>query len=160
MALSPSLGITCSPVRNFLDQKPFFFRPYGSSTATNVLQFFLGTPDITNDVSPVLIILLIPKIYCVTYLLIIQVLFLGSGDLRNALFTGAMLTEAYPELNIHMNDVFDLTVARNFLLINILLDEDFDPDVESDIQYLWDVWYSTQWTETTRARFVEGNLFL
>ena len=85
---------------------------------------------------------------------------MGSGDLRNALFTGAMLTEAYPELNIHMNDVFDLTVARNFLLINILLDEDFDPDVESDIQYLWDVWYSTQWTETTRARFVKGNLFL
>ena len=54
-----------------------------------------------------------------------------------------------------MNDVFDPTVARNFLLANIFLDENFDPDNAADMQYLWDVWYSALWTETTNLRFVK-----
>ena len=85
---------------------------------------------------------------------------MGSGDLRNVLLTGAKLSTACLKLNMHISDMCDITVARNYLLVNIVLDRDFDPAVPSNIQYLWDVWYSTQWTETTRARFVKGNLFL
>lgn len=48
-----------------------------------------------------------------------QVLFIGSGDIRNALVTVAKLSDAYPKINIHMsnndvemNDDAGFTVAR------------------------------------------------
>lgn len=80
---------------------------------------------------------------------------MGSGDLRNVLLTGAKLSTACPKLNMHISDMCDITVARNYLLVNIVLDRDFDPAVPSNIQYLWDVWHTTQWTETTRVRFLK-----
>ncbi|EFX73562.1 hypothetical protein DAPPUDRAFT_109654 [Daphnia pulex] len=32
--------------------------------------------------------------------------------------------------------------------------QDFDPNKEEDFSFLWDVWYNTDWPETTRKRFL------
>ena len=80
---------------------------------------------------------------------------LGSGDLRNALVTASKLSDAYKNLNIHLNDDLDIVVARNVLMAHILLSDEFDPDNPAEVDYLWDVWYSLQWTENIRNRFLK-----
>ena len=80
---------------------------------------------------------------------------MGSGDLRNVLLTGSQLSDAYKKLNIHLNDDYDFVTARNILIIYIMLSDDFDPSNPVDIDYIWDVWYSLQWTEDTRQRFLK-----
>ena len=74
--------------------------------------------------------------------------------MRNALFTISKLTDAYPQLNVHLCDKSELITARNVLLSHIMLSDDFDPSKMSDVDYLWDVWYSTRWSETVRQRFI------
>ena len=79
---------------------------------------------------------------------------MGSGDLRNALCTASKITEAYHELEVHLSDHSDIIVARNLLIAHIILD-DFNPAVLSNVNYLWELWYSCQWGEITRQRFVK-----
>ena len=85
----------------------------------------------------------------------LQILFLNCGDLKNALLTGAKMTNAYKELNIHMSSYSILQGARDVFTAYILLSDNFHPGNPTDFNYLWDVWYSLQWTEQTRTRFVE-----
>ena len=83
-------------------------------------------------------------------------MFLGSGDLRNALLTVAKLTDAYKKLNIHFSDDTDIVTARNILLVHIMLSNDFDPENSEDMDFIWDIWYSLQWTEGTRKRCIDN----
>ena len=82
-------------------------------------------------------------------------MFLCSGDMRNALYTISKLTDAYPKLNVHLCDKSEVTTARNILLSHIMLSDGFDSKKISDVDYLWDVWYSTRWSETVRHRFIK-----
>ena len=50
-----------------------------------------------------------------------QVLFLGSGDLRNAIFMASECSEAYSKLDIHISDNSDIIIVRNFLIIQVVL---------------------------------------
>lgn len=50
MAAFPSLGITCSPSRNVFSVYQSPFQPFGGSTAKNILESFLGTPEIVTSV--------------------------------------------------------------------------------------------------------------
>ena len=45
--------------------------------------------------------------------------------------------------------------ARNVLLLYIVLSNGFDPENTDNLDYLWTVWYSLQWTEDTRKRFIK-----
>ena len=92
--------------------------------------------------------------------LCIQVLFLGSGDLRNALLMATQSSEAYHELDIYLSDSCDNITARNFLIAQVIYSEYFDPEIPSDMQYLWDLWYGSQWNEATRKQFVSNVLQL
>jgi len=67
---------------------------------------------------------------------------------------------AYHELDIHMSDSCDSITARNFLIANVIFSEYFDPEIPSDMQYLWDLWYGSQWNEATRKQFVSNVLQL
>ena len=87
--------------------------------------------------------------------MLLQVLFLSSGDLRNALFMATHCSDAYPELDIHLSDCCDTITARNFLIAHVMLSDSFEPSSPSDMQYLWDLWYGFQWDEATRKRFVK-----
>ena len=63
---------------------------------------------------------------------------------------------AYHKLDIHLSDNSDIITARNYLIIHVILSPDFDSSPGStDFQYLWDLCYSFQWSETTRKRFVK-----
>ena len=86
---------------------------------------------------------------------VLQVLFLCSGDLRNALFTISKFTEAYPKLNLHLCDKSEVITARNVFLSYLMFSDGFDSKKTSDVDYLWDVWYSTRWSETVRERFIK-----
>jgi hypothetical protein len=44
-------GIAFSPVRNLWGYNFGSFYPYGNTTAVNVLEYFLGTPEIVTNVS-------------------------------------------------------------------------------------------------------------
>jgi hypothetical protein len=89
-------------------------------------------------------------------LLLLQILFLGSGDLRNVLLSIAKLSEAFNEINMQLNYDFNIVItARNILLAHIILADNFDPTDPRDLIYLWDVWYSLQWTEDTNKRFMK-----
>ena len=71
-------------------------------------------------------------------------------------------SEAYHELDIHhMSDSCDSITARTFLIAaNVIFSEYFDPEILSDMQYLWDLWYGSQWNEATRKQFVSNVLQL
>ena len=80
---------------------------------------------------------------------------MNCTDLKNALQTAAKQTEAYKQLNLHMSVHNPLQVARDILVAYIILSADFDPANPTDMKYLWDVWFSAQWNESTRQRFVK-----
>lgn len=82
-------------------------------------------------------------------------MFLGSGDLRNALLTAAQCPEAHKKLDLHLSDSCSITTARNFLIAHILLKPDFVPTKNEDMDYLWSLWYGFQWDDATRKRFVK-----
>jgi hypothetical protein len=69
--------------------------------------------------------------------------------------TTATLTDAYEKLNIHFNDDSESIIARNFLMIHIILADGFDPTNPTDLQYLWDIWYHQQWNKATKIRFIK-----
>ena len=70
------------------------------------------------------------------------------------MFTGAKVSNAYPQLEFHFTDDSNMTVARNVFLAYIMLSDSFNPSNSADIDYLWNVWYSLKWDESTRDRFV------
>jgi hypothetical protein len=77
---------------------------------------------------------------------------LGCGDLRN---TFQATTAKNPRnLEIHLNDFHSSVLARNILILKIISANDFNPDHDEDFGFLWDVWYNTDWPETTRKRFL------
>ena len=80
-----------------------------------------------------------------------QVLFLGSGDLRNALYMATQCSEAYHELEIHMSDGCEIVTARNFLIAHVMLSDLSSP---ADLQYLWDLWYGCLWNDIIKQRFL------
>ena len=67
----------------------------------------------------------------------------------------AQQTEAYKKLNLHMSVYSDVQVARDVLVAYIMLSNDFNLANPTDMKYLWDVWFSAQWNESTRKRFVK-----
>ena len=69
--------------------------------------------------------------------------------------TTAKLTDAYKIVNFHFSDDSKSVLARNILLVHIILSDDFDPENLNDIKYLWDVWYSLQWNNVTKKRFIK-----
>ena len=69
--------------------------------------------------------------------------------------TSAKLTDAYHKLNIHISDISESTIARNILMVHIILSDGFDPANPTDMQYLWNVWYELQWNEATKNRFIK-----
>ena len=64
-------------------------------------------------------------------------------------------SDAYHQLDIHLSDSNDTITARNYLFIQVILAETFDPENLDDCQYLWDLWYGFQWDGATRKRFVK-----
>ena len=82
----------------------------------------------------------------------LQVLFLGSGDLRNALKTAGN-RKNIANLDIHLNDLNPSVVARNILILKIISADGFDIQNEEDRSFLWDLWYNAEWPESTRKRF-------
>ena len=81
-------------------------------------------------------------------------MFIDSGDLRNALLTASKLP-IHKSLNIHLADKNPIVTARNFLITHMILLSDFNPERDEDMEYLWHIWYSYTWGETTRQRFVK-----
>ena len=63
-------------------------------------------------------------------------------------------SNAYPELEIHLSDSCDINTARNFLLLQVIFCDSFEASRQNDIDYLFEVWYGSQWTDVTRKRFV------
>ena len=76
--------------------------------------------------------------------------------MRLALQTASCRSANFETLNIHLNDNDSnsgAVNARNILLTHIFTAEDFHPENDKDLLYLWDVWYSFLWNEETAKRF-------
>ena len=69
--------------------------------------------------------------------------------------TAAKLTDAYKEVQIHISDDSASAVARNVLMLHVILADGFDPENPIDLQYLWDIWYTLQWSMATKKRFIK-----
>ena len=82
-------------------------------------------------------------------------LFLGGGDLRNPLLTAIGCDEYSRDLQIHVNDSNLTIIARNILLLKIICSQNFDPNNEGDINYIFNIWYNATWPDSTLKRFVE-----
>ena len=80
----------------------------------------------------------------------LQILFLGSGDLRNALVAAGKNLNS---IHIHLNDLNPSIVARNILILKVISAPDFDTKNKEDIAFLWDLWYNAEWPISTRDRF-------
>ena len=79
---------------------------------------------------------------------------MGCGDIYNALHTGAYHSGSN-SLDIHLNDVSSLCMARNALLLKVCSAPEFDPNDPNDLNYLWNIWYNAEWPESTRQRFIK-----
>lgn len=83
---------------------------------------------------------------------ILQILFLGCGDLRNAF--QATTTENAKHVHIHLNDALPAILARNIVVLKIISANDFNPYDIGDFAFIWDVWYNAEWSEITQKRFL------
>ena len=81
-------------------------------------------------------------------------LFLCSGDLRNALVTAVGSSKECNKLNLHLSDTCSVTVARNIVSAHVINSDSFDANDSDDLHYLWSIWYSFKWNEPIRSRFV------
>ncbi len=68
--------------------------------------------------------------------------------------------EHIKNLHIHLNSNIPSILARNILILKVISEEDFNPNNERDIAFLWDVWYNLEWGEGTKKRFLETVKFL
>ena len=72
------------------------------------------------------------------------------------MLTVSKLTDAYSELHIHLSEDYDVVTARNVLMIHVMKSNDFYPASNpAYLDYLWDLWYSLQWTDDTKKRFLK-----
>ena len=74
--------------------------------------------------------------------------------MRNALHT-AVSSPDFKNLHIHINDCNSSIIARNILITHIITSPDFKPNNQTELDYVWDVWYSTQWDDATKTRFIK-----
>jgi len=58
-------------------------------------------------------------------------------------------------LDIHINDASLSVKARNVLILKIISCPKFDPNVDDDMDYVWDIWYNTTFTLSTTTRFAK-----
>ena len=80
----------------------------------------------------------------------LNLLMLGSGDLRNVFFTLSELWQRKPSLrpgqvNFHVNDFDPVVVARNVIILEIA--RCIDPERPEDIDFLWNIWYNLALSE-------------
>lgn len=75
--------------------------------------------------------------------------------MRNAFHTTAHFPTNLKNLNIHLNDISVSVIARNVLIAQIISDQTFSATNQDDLQYIWDVWYTTQWNDSTAKRFLK-----
>jgi hypothetical protein len=156
MTTSIFKGDTNYPVREIRFNKSMALIPFGAASAVNVLDYFQGTPEIdTNVIKKSLHSSLSYVITNTTVCYLLQILFLSSGDLRNVLLTVSKLSVAYQKLEFHIINDCDIVTARNILIIYIIFSDDFDPANPADLDYLWHLWYSLQWSEDIRKRFLK-----
>ena len=81
---------------------------------------------------------------------------MDPGDIRYALLTASnKLPVNFQKVNIHLSESNHVMIARNALLTHIILSLGFNPALPGDLKYLWDFWYSYQWEEHVRKRFVD-----
>ena len=83
-----------------------------------------------------------------------QVLFLFCGDLMNPLSTAVGAAQDL-KMSIHINDDSLPIIARNILILKIATSQQFIPESEEDMGYVWDLWYNATWPECTCKRFIE-----
>ena len=75
--------------------------------------------------------------------------------MRNAFHTATQGPTDVMNVNIHLNDSCVPVIARNVLITQIVTNKEFIATNPDDLQYVWDVWYSTQWNDTTAKRFLK-----
>ena len=82
-----------------------------------------------------------------------QVLFLACDDLRNPLATASSTQNK--AVNFHVNNLSPVVIARHILILKIVSDENFFPENEEDLGYLWNLLYDATWPQSTLHRFIE-----
>ena len=75
----------------------------------------------------------------------LDLLLLACGDVRNILCTVSELSlrkydERPKSLNFHLNDYDPSVVARNAILLEVA--SVINPDIQTDIDFLWNIWYN------------------
>ena len=81
-------------------------------------------------------------------------LFIGCGDIRNIL--ASLSTRPPPHvtrMQLHLNDMNAAVLARSALMLHMVCTGLIDAARPGDMQFLWDVWYNTVWSEATQDRF-------
>ena len=81
-------------------------------------------------------------------------LFIGCGDIRNIL--ASLSTRPPPHvtrMQLHLNDMNAAVLARSTLMLHMVCTGLVDAARPGDMQFLWDVWYNTVWSEATQDRF-------
>ena len=62
----------------------------------------------------------------------------------------------YNNLNVHLNNNSVMIIARNVLILKTVHHPDFNVKNETDLKYLWDVWYNLEWSKATCSRFIQS----
>jgi len=78
--------------------------------------------------------------------------------MKNALLTASSRPLAFEKIHLHLNDNNmnnGITMAKNVLIVNIILAKDFNPKNNEDLLYVLDVWFNAQWSEPTTQRFLK-----
>ena len=88
----------------------------------------------------------------------LNVLLLGSGDLRNVFFTVSELWQRKASLRpsqvyFHVNDFDPVVVARNVIILQIA--NFIDPEIPEDVDFLWNVWYNMALSEDHYQRLLK-----
>ena len=73
--------------------------------------------------------------------------------MRNALQVTTNIGRKQGIFHIHLNDYNESDVARNVMLLSIISAPEFNLEDKNDFAFLWDLWYNSEWPETTRNRF-------
>ena len=73
----------------------------------------------------------------------LEILSLGSGDVRNLLFTVSELSQRHTipaSLSFHLNDHDPSILARDVIILEIV--RSINADSEIDVDFLWNLWYN------------------
>lgn len=69
--------------------------------------------------------------------------------------TASFCSPAFYELHFHVSAKSATSVAHKILITHIVSAESFSPANQRDLDYIWNVWYNTQWSAITIKRFVK-----